>query len=178
MSGIIGTVVLFLGCRKITELGNWVAKSTRKLNTWVCNVQREVSGEIQIWEIATESKTGFLGQISTIDLWELNTRNIGIEGTKTKCLGGVILQDYFQEKSSFHTNKHCLYSDVFYAFCFRLRYSSHPLILEIKLQIIQKNIFKLLSTHAIVIRIPESYPIMQNMNCGWRQGASKFILNI
>lgn len=51
MSVIITTVVLFLGYIKITELGYWVARSIRNLNTGACRVLKEVLGEIQIWEI-------------------------------------------------------------------------------------------------------------------------------
>lgn len=64
MSGLITTVVLFLSCRKSTELGYWVAKSTRKLNRWVCRVQREVFGESTHLE-DKESKIGFMGLMST-----------------------------------------------------------------------------------------------------------------
>lgn len=53
MSVIITTVVLFLGYIKITELGYWVTRPIRKLNTWAYRVLKEVFGEIQIWEITT-----------------------------------------------------------------------------------------------------------------------------
>lgn len=60
MSGIITTVVLFLGCRKSTELGYWVAKSTRKLERWACGVQRGGLGEsTHLDDNSKEIKIGF-----------------------------------------------------------------------------------------------------------------------
>lgn len=91
MSGIITAVVLFLGWRKSTELGYWVAKSTIKLNRWEYRIQSGVYGKgTNLENNDMESKTGFMGRMSISSHMRAMDRGILVLKSTEK---GEVLKD-------------------------------------------------------------------------------------
>lgn len=136
MSWIITTVVLFLGCRKSTEQGYCVAKSTRKLNRWVCKVQGEVFSEsTNLEDDNKESKIGFMGLMSIYcTMTAMNRGNT----SRTQNRRGVLK---IKSKNVLFPRRNFTYPQDFAMFS-ALAWGILPTLTNLKFQISLKTILK------------------------------------
>lgn len=100
-----------------------MAKSTRKLNRWVCNVQREVSGDnTNLEDDNKESKIGFMGLMSMYCI--MTAMNMGNTIVFKGKIRRRVLKNQVQE-CPLHTQKCYVPPGFCHVFCLSLRNSSY-----------------------------------------------------